>query len=86
MQQQEMSAPTIGTLRRINQTIRRAKQNDDLDLVILPIPLKELVLMFHSDAAFANACREGTQAGFIAAYTNRDMPSNQRSPWSLATW
>lgn len=39
----------------------------------------------HSDAAFANAKKCGTQAGYIVGITNSNLEAGHEAPWSPAT-
>eukprot|EP00959_Pyramimonas_sp_CCMP1952_P016882 358041-Pyramimonas_sp.AAC.1 len=71
MAQQQMGRPTVATQKLINQMVRRARQFADLEIVIRSIPVTNLTLMAHTDAAFANATREGTQGGYVIAAVDR---------------
>ena len=53
MSQQAMSYPRVRDSRRANDVVRRAIQHHDLGTRFLPIPLKQLRLVLHSDAAFS---------------------------------
>ena len=51
MSQQAMSHPRVRDCRNANNVVKRAVQHHGLDIRILPIPLKQLRLVLHSDAA-----------------------------------
>ena len=85
LSQQAFPRPTIADFRRANQAIRRAKQEKDLGISFVPIPLKELTVACHSDAAFANVGSH-TQAGYIIAFTHKGLQEGLVSSWCPATW
>ena len=60
--QQSFPEPTVHHLLEANNVIRRAKQFSDLDVTFESIPVDQLHLCFHSDAAWANIGAR-TQAG-----------------------
>ena len=86
MGQQLLPEPTLGEARTVANVVRRAKEYKDLSWNILPIPLSQLKLCVHSDAAFANAKRQGTQAGYIIGATDRKLQQGEAAPWGPATW
>ena len=55
-------------------------------MTVKSIVPQDLCLIMHSDASFLNAAKNGTQAGYILGFTNREMASGMRSPWSPAAW
>ena len=55
LSQQALSDPRVRHCRQANAMVRRAKQHHDLSWRFLPIPLENLRLVMHSDAAFQNA-------------------------------
>eukprot|EP00959_Pyramimonas_sp_CCMP1952_P267194 5586241-Pyramimonas_sp.AAC.1 len=66
--------------------VRRARQFADLEIVIRSIPVASLTLMAHTDAAFANATREGTQGGYVIAAVDRAVMNDSESDWSPLVW
>ena len=48
----------------------------------LPIPLKNLRLVMHSDAAFQNAQGGASQAGYIFSVTDHRLAKGELAPWS----
>ena len=84
--QQLMPRPTLGEAKAVGNVVRRAKQYQELEWTILPIPVKKLRLCLHTDAAFGNAKGKGTQAGYIVGVTNDQLQQGQQSPWAPAAW
>jgi len=84
--QQMLPKPTLGEARTIGNVVRRAKQYKHLTWKILAIPLSELRLVLHTDAAFANAKKQGTQAGYLVGVTNDNLRSGKPAPWAPITW
>lgn len=83
--QQSFPKPTIEDFRRANQAVHRAKQERDLSIVFRPIPVEDLSVVCHSDAAWANVGSH-TQAGYIISFTNRNLQEGHLAHWSPATW
>ena len=84
--QQLLPSPSLGEARSVANITRRAKQHKDLCWTILPIPLDKIKLCLHTDAAFANAKRQGTQAGYIVGITTEELKAGTPAPWSPAVW
>ena len=84
--QQLMPHPTVGQARQIGNVVRRAKQYRDQKWVILPIPLDKLRLCLHTDAAFANAKKQGTQAGYLVGITDDRLAKGLEAPRAPAIW
>jgi len=84
--QQLLPKPTLGDARTVGNVVRRAKQYKHLTWKILSIPLEELKLVLHTDAAFANAKKQGTQAGYLVGVTNGNLQLGKPSPWAPALW
>ena len=84
--QQLLPTPTLGQARTVANISRRAKQHKDLCWTILPIPLDKIKLCLHTDAAFATAKKQGTQAGYIVGVTTEALKSGIPAPWSPAVW
>ena len=72
LSQQSFPNPTVHNLLEANNIIRRAKQFCDLQISFQPIPVKELRLCCHSDAAFANVGVH-TQAGYIIGFSTASL-------------
>ena len=84
--QQLMPRPTLGEAKTVANVVRRAKQYQELEWRILPIPVKRLRLCLHTDAAFGNAKGKGTQAGYIVGVTDDMLQQGKQAPWSPAAW
>ena len=84
--QQCFPMPKIRDLLYANQLVHRAKQYSEVEITVKHIPVKDLCICFHSDAGFANAKANGTQAGYIAAFSNVRLADNESSAWSPFTW
>ena len=85
LSQQVFPKPCLRHLKQAGNIVRRAKQHSDLDIVFKPIPLSELSLVCHSDAAFANVGTH-TQAGFIIAFTQKQLNDGKLCCWNPVTW
>ena len=83
--QQAFPNPKIYHLRNANNVVRRAKMHRDLAIKFEPIKPETLTLICHSDAAFANMGQH-TQAGYIIAFTSKQMQDGHVCQWSPATW
>ena len=55
LSQQALSDPRVRHCRQANAMVRRARQHHELMWRFLPVPLGNLRLVMHSDAAFQNA-------------------------------
>lgn len=85
LSQQAFPKPCVRHLKQASNVVRRAKQHSDLDITFKPIPLSELSLVCHSDAAFANVGTH-TQAGFIIAFTQKQLNDGKLCAWNPVTW
>ena len=54
LSQQAFPKPQIRHLRDANNAVRRVKQHKDLQIKFQSIPVEDLCIVCHSDAAFAN--------------------------------
>ena len=84
--QQSFPKPTVGDALAANNAIRRAKQHADLSVVFRPVPMAELAIVCHSDAAYANAKGGATQAGYVLGFTHKDLENGVTCEWSPAFW
>ena len=84
--QQLLPSPTLGEARTVGNVVRRAKQYKTLSWKILPIPFHDLRICLHTDAAFANAKKQGTQAGYLVGITTDEMQAGKPAPWSPCAW
>ena len=84
--QQLLPSPTLGEARTVGNVVRRAKQYKTLSWKILPISFSELRVCLHTDAAFANAKKQGTQAGYLVGITTDEMQAGKPAPWSPCAW
>ena len=84
--QQSFPKPTVGDALAANNAIRRAKQHADLSIVYRPVPMAELAIVCHSDAAYANAKGGATQAGYVLGFTHQDLERGFTCDWSPAYW
>eukprot|EP00435_Cladocopium_sp_Y103_P064571 s214_g26.t1 len=85
LSQQAFPKPTMQDFRRANQTVRRAKQERELGITFKPIPLNQLTVVCHSDAAWANVGSH-TQAGYVIGFTEKCLQDGQVATWCPATW
>ena len=86
MTQQCFPKPTVQNLINANLMVRRAKQHEDVSVCYKYIPLKDLTTSFFSDAAFANATDDRTQAGYIMGFTSKLLNSGNEVAWTPASW
>jgi hypothetical protein len=84
--QQVFPKPCVKDLLYANQLVHRTRQHADVSITVRDIPMSELAVAFHSDAGFANAGANKTQAGYILAFVNRKMNDDAESPWSPFAW
>ena len=84
--EQLLPSPTLGEARTVGNVVRRAKQYKTLSWKILPIPFHDLRICLHTDAAFANAKKQGTQAGYLVGITTDEMQAGKPAPWSPCAW
>ena len=66
--------------------VRRAKQHHELMWRFLSVPLENLRLVMHSDAAFQNAQGRASHAGYIIAVTDDRWARGELAPWSPLIW
>ena len=85
LSQQSFPRPTIHDFRRANQAIRRAKMEKDLGITFKPIPVDQLTVVCHSDAAWANVGLH-TQAGYVISFTDKSLQDGDVAQWVPATW
>ena len=52
----------------------------------LPVPLDDLRLVMHTDAAFQDAHEGASQAGYIIAVTDDRLAKGDLAPWSPLIW
>ncbi len=69
MSQQSIGRLTVGDLRRIDNTVRRARQCVDLPVTLQAIPPAPLAFAFNIDPSLANIGRRATQAGYVIGAT-----------------
>ena len=84
--QQSFPRPTVNDALNANNAIRQARQHAEMPLVYRAIPPKELSVLCHSDAAYANGRDGATQAGYILSFTSCCMNDGQTAPWTPAYW
>eukprot|EP00974_Lingulodinium_polyedra_P088025 8536286-Lingulodinium_polyedra.AAC.1 len=60
-----MPNPTVGVIRKTNSLVRRARQDADLAVAVKGIAPADLRFALYSGAAFLNASKLGTQAGYV---------------------
>ena len=83
---QAFPKPCVKNARRLNETIRRAKQDIDMDIIIPSLPLEELMIFGHSDSSLANARRGGTHSGLIVSVGQRQIAEGQTGAWGPLYW
>ena len=84
--QQCFPEPKVQDLLHANQLVHRARQHSDVHITVRQIPLPELGIAFHSDAGFANAVANRTQAGYILAFVNKALDNDEESAWTPFCW
>ena len=65
MGQQSVPEPRIRDLRRMDQTVRRAREYRDFEVRLQAILAERLGCTMYSDSSLANIRKVGTQASFI---------------------
>ena len=85
LSQQAFPRPRIHNLRDANNAIRRARQNRDLEISFKPIPIDQLTICCHSDAAWANVGTH-TQAGYVLAFVDKALQEGEETFWTPFTW
>ena len=48
--------------------------------------MSQLAIAFHSDAGFANASGNQTQAGYLLAFVDKSLDKDQETAWSPFAW
>ena len=86
LSQQALSDPRVRHCRQANAMVRRARQHHDLSWRFLSIPLENLRLVMHSDAAFQNAQGGASKAGYIISVTDDRLAKGELAPWSPLIW
>ena len=86
MSQHALSDPRVRHCRQANAMVRRARQHHELLWRFLPVPLDDLRLVMHTDAAFQNAHGGASQAGYIIAVTDDRVAEGELAPWSALIW
>ena len=84
--QQSFPVPTVADALAANNAIRRAKQHRDQEIRFCSIAPERLSVMCHSDAAFGNAKANATQAGFLVAFTSKEINEGEMCDWSPVFW
>ena len=82
--QKSFPNPAVGDALAANQAVRRARQHASMSLVYKSIPVSELTVMCHSDAAYANAREGATQAGYVVSFTSNRMHDGHTTAWTPA--
>ena len=87
MSQQCFPRPTVKDLIFANQLVHRARQYSHVSsITVRSIPWEQLGICFHSDAGFANAKGNATQAGYILGFVDDKLENNEASLWSPFCW
>ena len=84
--QQCFPQPKVKDLAFANQIVHRSRQHSEVSVTVKHVEWDDLCIMFHSDAAFANAANNKTQAGYVLAFTNSSLARGDSSPWSPFCW
>ena len=84
--QQCFPKPTVQDLVYANQLVHRARQYSHVSVTIRSIPWGQLGSCVHSDAGFANAKGNATQAGYILGFVDANLEANLPSKWSPFRW
>ena len=86
LSQQCFPRPKVQDLIFANQLVHRARQYSHVAITVRSIPWDKLGICFHSDAGFANAKGNATQAGYILGFVDDQLEVNQPSLWSPFCW
>ena len=84
--QQSFPHPKVSDALAANQAIRRARQHAAMPLVYKSLPIEQLTVMVHSDAAYANGRDGATQAGYVVSFTDKQMHEGEAAAWTPAFW
>ena len=84
--QQAFPNPTVADALAANNAVRRAKQHADLCIVYQSIPMQDLSVLCHSDAAYANTKGNATQGGYVVGFTHKNIDNSQTCKWTPAFW
>ena len=79
--QQCFPRPKVKDLAFANQLVHRARQYSHVSITVRSIPWEQLGICFHSDAGFANAKGNATQAGYILGFVDAKLETNEPSLW-----
>ena len=86
LSQQCFPKPKVKDLLFANQLVHRARQYHEVSIHVKHIPWNDLGICFHSDAGFANAKGNATQAGYILGFVDSKLEDNKPSRWSPFCW
>lgn len=86
LSQQCFPKPKVKDLLFANQLVHRARQYHEVSIHAKHIPWNDLGICFHSDAGFANAKGNATQAGYILGFVDSKLEENKPSKWSPFCW
>eukprot|EP00972_Heterocapsa_arctica_P095151 14032434-Heterocapsa_arctica.AAC.1 len=75
---QSISAPTFQDTITANEIVRDLKETAHLGLTFWPIALSDGDLCVWTDASWANADANRSQAGFIIGFVDKKMMDNKR--------
>ena len=84
--QQCFPKPKVKDLLFANQLVHRARQYSHVEITVKNLPWDDLGICFHSDAGFANASNNSTQAGYILSFVSGNLNDNQPTAWSPFCW
>ncbi|CAE7795640.1 Copia protein [Symbiodinium microadriaticum] len=84
--QQAFPRPKVSDAIAANQAIRRAKQHASMPIVYRTIPVNQLTIMCHSDAAYANGRGGATQAGYVVSFVDNKIHEGETVRWTPAFW
>ena len=85
LSQQSFPCPAAHNLLEANHVIRRAKQLAELEITFQAIPMKDLRLCVHSDAAWANV-GDHTQGGYVVGFSTSNLDKGLETAWTPAVW
>ena len=78
--------PTVATLTAINGVLREATKTIDFSLHFKPIDFRRACLLEYSDASWANAPGNLSQAGYLVYLADNDVFTMEGGPVSLMEW
>ena len=71
---------------KVNNIVRRAKQYRDLVVKVQALPIRDIVLVGHSDSSLLNMGEGKTQAGWVLGISSKALLEKEEGPWAPFLW